>query len=299
MIYYKLKLTPKLTCPLLGDRLFGRKAGVTMQAKDLVKAIDRGIDAREPQHWPLYNGGILDRSEYVTASEVGTCSRKIKLDKLAMKRDGYTPGAGTKTKSTDDWGFWERGHNVERWLVELLHAGWEGLGPQTAGWEIMFTGDDQVSFVDGVQSGTPDGIAVNWAQETFYTLEFKSHDPRTNVSRLPKIVHRDQVVQNTDLIATNMDLSPSGGLILYVDASDHKRRYPFMIDWNEEHADRLQAKAERIMEASPEELKPEGMFSPNDDCKHCKHTVACNQIQMALKGTSHDKLSEAASGLFG
>ncbi|MDJ0827780.1 MAG: PD-(D/E)XK nuclease family protein [Rhodobacter sp.] len=267
-----------------------------LEPRDLVKAIDHGIDLRERQEWPLYQGGILDRSAYVTASEIGTCARKIKLDKQFMKETGYDPNEGTKTKSSDAWGFWERGHNVERWIVDHLTRGWASNE-----WELKYLGEEQVSFTDGVQSGTPDGIAINHADEAFYTLEFKSMDPRTNVSRLPKITHRDQVVQNTDLIAHNMDLSPAGGLILYVDASDHKRRFPHMIEYTDDHAARLQDRAEMIMSTEPEDLKPEGLFSPNNDCQYCKHTAACNMMVAHAKNGKdfgHD-LNATANGVFG
>ena len=258
---------------------------------DLIRAINRGIDLAEPKQWPAYGGGLLDRSQYVTSSEIGYCERKVKLDKLAG--GGQVEPGVTKTKSGDDWGFWERGHNVEAWVVEQLHRGWE------SDWELKHTGDDQVSFADGVQSGTPDGIAFSPCGTEFLTVEFKSIDPRTNVSRLPKIPHIDQVTQNTDLIAANTGLSPAGGLILYVDASNYKNRYPFPVAWDQEHAERLEAKAHRIMDTDPKDLKPEGLFK--DDCKYCNHTAACSRmIREERNGESYDHdLKQASKGLFG
>lgn len=261
---------------------------------DVIRAMDRGIDNRDAQQWPIYgqSDGNLDRTKYVTASEIGYCARKIKFDKEAMIAGGYNPEKGTKTASDIDWGFFERGHNIEAWAVGLIHLG----EPE---FPLVMTGKHQKSFIAGVQSGTPDGVILP-NENDVEALEVKSIDPRTNVTRLPKLVHIDQVMQNLDLIGHNMERSPTGGVLIYIDASNYKKRHVFRVEYNEEHAEKLQRRAEWIMEAqSPSDLPAEGVFK--DDCKFCAHTMACSAlIRKERNGENYDTdLKKAASGVFG
>lgn len=265
-----------------------------LTGQDLLRAVDAGIDSQEYKQWPNFNGGHLDRTAHVTASEVGKCARMVKLDKEAMRENGYDPAAGTKYWGKDDWGFWERGHTIEAWFVNLLQAGFN-----REDYTLMYTGEDQISFTYGVQSGTPDGVFVG--ETDFYILEVKSIDPRTNTSRLPKLLHRDQVVQNCDLVAEALDLSPAGGLLIYIDASNFKKRHAFMIDYNDDHADRLESRAQLIMDTPAEDLKPEGLYNASNDCEFCRHTAKCSaMIRKENNGENYDKdLEETRGKLFG
>lgn len=258
---------------------------------DVLKAIDAGIDKREAQHWPVYGSTkMLDRTKYVTASETGYCARKVKFDKEAMTASGYEPEKGTKHTSDIDWGFFERGHNIEAWAVELMHLG----GTDTP---VIMTGKEQRSFVDGCQSGTPDGVILG--EEGVGVLEIKSIDPRTNITRLPKPQHIDQVIQNIDLVSYNMEQPPAGGVLVYIDASNYKKRYVFHIDFHEDDAERLQDRAEWIMGAqSPADLPAEGLYK--DDCKYCAHTAACSAIiRETRKEDGNDERQAAGQRLFG
>lgn len=272
---------------------------------DLQKVVARGYDAKEAQKWPIYDGGDLDRSQYVTASEVGTCARKVKLDKEALKAQKqlgkYDVAFGTKNSSTDDWGFFERGHTMEAWFVDLLAAGWDGAGTQTKDTDLLFTGTGQCSFVNGNQSGTPDGVFFQTIDGVPHVgvLEIKSIDPRVSPRKLPKPEHTPQVIQNLDLVAAQFDAVPIGGELIYINASHYKTMIQFHIPWDEQEAERLELRANGIMEAiGPEYLEPEGIF--NGGCKYCAHTARCNAIiaeQRSKKGNSDD-LGKAASGLF-
>lgn len=266
---------------------------------DLIKAMDRGYDAKEPQMWPVYGTGEqLDRSGVITASEIGYCARMVKFNKLAMKEGDYRPEFGTKNHSSHDWGFFERGHTMEAWAVDMIHSGW----PIESRMQLLHTGGDQVSFLSGHQSGTPDGVFIEavGSEVRVGILEIKSIDPRTNVSRnIPKLVHIDQVMQNLDLVAERFEAVPIGGEIIYINASDYKKRYQFHIPWDERHAVRLEERAEWIMKAaSPADLPAEGLFK--DDCKYCAHTAQCSAIitkERNEKGSIND-LEAAAQGLF-
>lgn len=267
-----------------------------MDGKTIIEAINRGIDSMEATQWPTVAGGILDRSKYVTASEIGQCARKVKFDKQALVESGYVPEAGTKYSSKDDWGFFARGHNVEAWVVDMLHAGWDG-GKTTKDYKVLFTGADQVSFTDEFQSGTPDGVLVG--EKDLYILEFKSFDPRSNVSRFPKLEHRDQVMQNLDLVSDYFNLSPAGGVLLYINASDYKRRLPFMIEPDYAHMERLQVRAKWIMETAVEDLEPEGMFK-SKGCTYCAHTAVCSAlIAKSRNGETDNAYHETGRKLFG
>lgn len=254
---------------------------------DLKTAIENALIYRPNKQWPVYGQeGNLDRSKYVTASEIGYCERKIKFDKIALQGDSYNPEDGTGMLI--DWGYAERGNNIEDWVVRLLRSQFNNL---------HYTGDEQVSFIADVQSGTPDGVFL--FDDHGYILEVKSIDPRTNWAKLPKKAHVDQVTQNADLVSHNLNHSPSGGVLLYIDASNYQRVKPFHIEFSQDEAESLQVRAERIMEASgPEELSPEGMF--NDGCKMCAHTAACSKVQMELrnKGTGNDEIRKAKANFF-
>jgi hypothetical protein len=260
--------------------------------------MDAGYAAKPNQQWPLYGGGALDRTSVVTASEIGICARQVKFAKAHMNANGYDPEEGTGVDVKQAWGFFERGHNVESWVVETLRRGWPADSPM----QLMHTGKQQVSFMHDYQSGTPDGVFIDTtsSQITVGILEIKSMDPRTNVRYLPKLNHVDQVMQNLDLVAAEFGALPIGGEIIYIDASDYKRRFPFHIKWDEAHAVRLETRARWIMEAAgPEDLPAEGLFK--DGCKYCAFTTPCTAIVMKEKnekGTTNG-IEVAANQFFG
>lgn len=262
--------------------------------KDKVKAaLFRGVGMKAANVWPLYGTGeSLDRSAYVTSSEVGNCERQIYFDKRALKASGYSPEKGTASKSTDDWGYFERGHTIEDWVVRTLHRGNTEL-------RIILTGEQQRSFAVGAQSGTPDGVIL--VADGFYILEIKSFDPRKKVTAFPDPNHVKQVTQNCDLVEATLKKDCYGAVLIYVNASNFKDVHPFDIPFDHDLAQTLQAKAERIMSASsPADLEPEGVH--NSGCDYCKHAAACNalirQPLMQNKETIND-LKSTAARLFG
>ena len=270
-----------------------------------VKAlIDEGVLGKPSNIWPTYPDGVsLDRTKYVTSSEIGYCERKIYYDKQAMIKSGYSPKQGTSMKDVNGWGVLERGHNIEAWVIETLNRGNASIGEYT----LTFTGAFQRSFVDGYQSGTPDGVFL-LPDHKFITLEIKSIDPRTNTEKLPKAAHLPQVMQNMDLVAVALDKEPIGAILVYFDASDYSSSYQFDIPYEIKEADKLIERAERIMTAeNAAELNPEGIYA--DHCKYCSHKAACNAVTGAKlsnpergQGNGNDKgnsIREAAAKLFG
>lgn len=265
------------------------------------KIIAAGYDAKEHQEWPVWpHGEQLDRSQYVTASEISRCARQIKFEKESMKQQGYDPHLGTKNPSSIDWGFFERGHNIESWAVDIISAGWGSESEH--GFDLVHTGKYQFSFVSGYQSGTPDGVFLKQDGTQVGILEIKSIDPRTNKNRLPKPEHVKQVIQNMDLVSENMDAIPIGGDILYIDASNYKDVRPFHVRWDHDAAIDLERRAEWIMEAaSPADLPDEGMYQ-SGVCVKCPFKKECGQIIASEIGngeTHHVNLKNAGRSVFG
>ncbi len=267
-----------------------------MGLPNLSKIIEKGVAAKGHSQWPTYDGGDLDRSAFVTSSEIGDCARKVRFSKIALQESDYSPAEGTV--GLKRYGFAERGHNVERWVVENLLRG------NDSEYRIIMVGDDQRSFYDGAQSGTPDGIIL--MENGFYILEFKSMDPRTNTAYLPKPKHKMQVLQNMDLVSVCLDKSPLGGIILYMDASDFERRLEYFIEFDEAGAAKLQERADIILETeNPEDLPAEGVHT--DDCRLCDFRHKCSAIVSAqtlqkanvTKETLKDDIRSAKARLFG
>ena len=257
-----------------------------MKFPDLIQAVNCAIEQEKVTYWPLFgDDGSLIRSNYVTASEIGGCERKIKLDKLADKeKKPYT-----KTKPSDDWGRWERGHNVEGWFINKITSVYNNS-------TLKFTGSNQRSFVADHQAGTPDGVFIH--DDGIIVLDVKSFHPNSNTSNFPKVAHVDQIMQNLDLVSHNMSVSPIGGLLVYINCDNYKDMHLHTVEWDEEHANRLMARAERILTTDPKQLEPEGMIAGG--CNYCNHTTTCAKLNM--EGKQNEKLkrnAEAAAKLFG
>jgi hypothetical protein len=184
----------------------------------------------------------------------------VKFSKLYPSEGNYVHG----------WGFAERGHAIEAWYASKVL--------EIPGFEFHFTGDAQRSFYDGYQSGTPDGLMVTDTQQ-YWVLDYKSIDPRTSTNNLPKKEHMSQVIQNIDLVEACLDIDVSGGLLVYINASDISEMHEFIVDRNSpmvgETMVRLEERARRIIEAeTPDELEPEGLY--NGQCKNCSFGSLCS-----------------------
>lgn len=231
----------------------------------LSELLDEGYDLQGPKEWPLYTGGYLDRTKYVSSSEVGGCSRSIKFGKVS------------RPLGRDKWGHAERGNLIEAWAIDLIRSAIEEKHFNE--WRLMFAGKRQFSFIHGEQSGTPDGALIHLPTETAWCVDVKSVDPRTNFDKLPKRMHQKQVTQNTFLLSQVTPYKMVGGILFYIDASDLQRRKIVPVPFDKDVMDQLTEKARRIMAAkSPEDLEPEGLYSSEDLCKWCGFTNRCNEM---------------------
>ena len=235
---------------------------------DIIERLNAAMAAKDSA-WPKYGGGDLDRTQYLSASENLSCLRKLKFDKLAPR------GALEK------WGYAERGHAVEAWVVDMLES---SLEPDE---ELSFYGFLQRSFADDQRrlSGTPDGLLTvnNPTRKRRTLLEFKSVDPRTNLEAMdsPKPQHAAQVQQNMHLLR-QADMPVSKAIILYVDASNFQRMRQFEVKFDRTQIERFALRASSLFAAAaPEDLVPEGLA--NGGCTYCDHVEACARIQAIKK----------------
>lgn len=243
------------------------------------------VMSRQSKSWPTYDGGQLDRTKYVSASEIDRCERMVKFGKVY-------PNEGT---SIYGWGFAERGHAIEAWYAEkVMHI---------PGYRFEYTGGAQRSFYDQCQSGTPDGVMFT-DDNGVWVLDYKSIDPRTNVSNLPKKEHMAQVIQNMDLVEACLDIDVAGGLLLYINASDISEMHEYVVDRNSpkvgEEMMRLERRAKRIVEAeTPDELEPEGLY--NGQCKNCAYASLCSAsiVNAKQEKANAEKIIDASRSVFG
>lgn len=253
------------------------------KVKILQPILDAAVNAAE-MRWPTYDGKTLDRRAYVSASEIGKCARMIWFSKNLTLEGGKFY-----------WGYAQRGHAHEAWIVEQLRA-----FEHEYGWNYI--GDEQVSFYDGYQSGTPDGV---FSKENFWGLtDFKSIDPRKKVTALPDPVHIKQVVQNMDLVEHCLDVEFDGALLAYSNASDYSIVHEFWIPRKSpqvgEMMIQLEDRAEYIMNAkSAEEIEPEGLYT--GDCTNCPFKAECSGAIQQKKNEvkRNDEIGKKAARVFG
>lgn len=187
-----------------------------------------------------------ERLNTVGASEIGRCARQTWFRKREQPEDTPHPG----------WGFRERGHNVEAWVMERL-------GDAVAHAQHFVHRGFMSATVDCSYNGEP--------------VDIKSVDPR--ISRLPKHEHVMQVRQQAFL----MD-APRGHL-LYVNCSD----YQDMKEFTFEAAD-YSARAQAIMTGPMP--SPEGRITDDGECALCPYQIACLGEPVTGKGKLAD--AEAA-----
>lgn len=218
-----------------------------------------------------------DRSAFVSASTVGTCARK---QKRAMT-DPEQP--------QDRWGFLERGHNVEAWLVDVLkRAEIAGEGGELAGLTFHKVGDDQETLIDDDLkiSATPDGFLTYWNEHVY--LEIKSIDPRVSLDG-PKETHKTQVQFGMELAHRCSDFAPERAIIIYVDASDYQNISVFEIQRDPVEAQALIDRAAMIHAAGEwTDLAAEGADLGGFECRTCPYASECAEARIAAVETAGD-----------
>ena len=248
--------------------------------KIVTPLLKRGITLREEKRWPSYNGSFLNRQNFVTASEVGSCERRIWYNKNSSPILGEFNGMA------------ERGHTAEAWIVEQLK--------RVLGGDLQFAGDGQLSFTHEHLSGTPDGLILLGGDDAI-VLEIKCIDPRTNWSKLPKPNHVDQVIQNIYILRnTFLNLNIDRGSIIYIDAADYGKTEEFIIDFDVAHFNKLYNKSKKIISSfKAEDLNPDGIY--NGDCQWCDFKSICTGAvkQQERQAKTLSEIQEKAKNVFG
>jgi CRISPR/Cas system-associated exonuclease Cas4 (RecB family) len=221
---------------------------------DIRELVIRGSDILEEGKFDE-----AERRKWFNASEAMTCIRKQWYSKNGAP------------KEPEMWGFARRGIHGEKFLVESLIA---------ANVPLTMTGKEQETWKDKKRqiSATPDGI-IKYDTE-WIVPEFKTIDPRTNRSNLPRV---KDIVQNElgmALIDQNID-RPDGvtlrGLVIYMDASNYFDILQFDVPFNKNILDTMARKAQKIFRTKDvSNLDREGKRAGGKECKTmCPYNEVC------------------------
>lgn len=207
-----------------------------------------------------------ERAQYMNASEALTCIRKQWYNKHKAAADG-----------PENWGFARRGLHGEVYMVDRIRR---------TNTPTLFMGDDQVQIIDhDLQlSCSPDGLVEAEDGKSWVGVEFKTIDPRTNRSNLPKPEHVAQLQIAMAMFEKHREEFPelgslplSGGVISYMDASNYDdiTDYPVKLDM---HAlDKLATRAKRLLSSKTVgRLSREGKTNGGSECKQrCSFNKVC------------------------
>lgn len=211
--------------------------------------------AKRKRSFTTHTGEEFDRSSHLTASEAWNCARQVWFGKhrtVEMKSGG--------------WGFFERGHHMEDWVVDLI---------KEAGFDLRFAGTNQVTLVLNNLSATPDGLIVDGSEDI--VVEIKSIDPRSQ-QELPKHEHVMQVQMQMILFnrIEKFEYAPKRAWIIYVDASDYAKIQMFEVKHDPSAYTGLVDRANMILNANdPMQVPAEGKI--DGSCKFCRFTDECGE----------------------
>lgn len=179
---------------------------------------------------------MLDRTHTVGASEIGQCARQTWFRKQGLVEERDT-----------GWGFGERGHVVEAWVIDRLRA---------AGAPIEHV---QRRVVRGFLSATVDFVLNG------EPVDIKSFDPRKTRVPEPKNYLQSQVQSGL--------LDAPRGHLLAINASDFSDIREVTVEHDAAQFGSLQTRAREIMTGPMP--PPEGRIAGGDECEHCPFWSAC------------------------
>ena len=248
----------------------------------LVDRLEEASDIdRETKSWPTHDGQELDRKTVLSSSEAFQCLRRTWASKNDVPVDEH---------HEEDWGWADRGHSVEASTIKRLQMTMEA--PYE---ELLYTGDDQVSFVDRetLVSATPDGLYLSWDDdikdiESCCMVEIKSIDPRTNWENLPKPEHIMQVGIQMGLVRRLTNHQPDRCRLIYIDASQHSKMEERVIKWDDGAAlKNAEKRSAVVFDADDMQTLPaEGTL--DGGCKRCPYKTACGAAGEYLRAGAAD-----------
>jgi len=299
----------------------------------LESMIKSSVMGQEPKSWPAYNSGFLNRAAYLTASEAGKCIRELSFSKLdefrqrkwdLVKTDEQFAALVASQSATSPDGYFERGHNVEAWVVyQILEMAEEHE-------HFFFLGEDQVSFYDPRDkiSGTPDGFLYNSKMKEFWLLEFKSvgsqvYSPRAdhlrqvqiNMGLIRRIAQDKREKYGPELLKlmeeqgvelVNGKLPKwTGAKLLYTQASNYFDMKEFDIEYDGGETYReTQVKSKKLFSGMedkierlrrPAQLPAEGVKM--NKCSFCPHQKECRNLVLLQEGEEAARAIEAKHGI--
>ncbi len=220
-----------------------------------------------------------DRSSSVGASETFGCLRQV-----WFKKKGADHGFTEDEDSEKSWGAMERGNIIEdHWVVPVLKA----TLPDKVTLEYA-GGDNQMTFVYGQNSATPDGLYLNLARDALVEygipdiesdcilIEVKSIDPRSTLTE-EKTIHHGQAQVQMGILNEMTEYKPKYTVILYIDASFFDQISVFVVKFDPNLWKAARRRAKLVYATDfPATIAAEGKL--NDGCKFCTFTHACAKV---------------------
>jgi CRISPR/Cas system-associated exonuclease Cas4 (RecB family) len=252
---------------------------MTLANISLKHCVLQGAERRDAaKEFKTLDGKVLDRSKVMNASEAGSCIRKQWYQKHNTQAE------------EQDWGYARRGSHMEDYFVKMMT--WYANDKHENGvqMKLQYAGGEQVSIVDKDTniSATPDGVLEVSVGKSFerFGLEFKSIDPRTNKSRLPKETHVMQLkvamaLLNKYVYATKNAVTKEDngtikrGFLVYMDASNYNDIIQFEIPCDDKVLELLKPRASKLLRSTVvSNLDREGK-SNGYECKSCPFKEPC------------------------
>ena len=229
-----------------------------------------------------------DRSQTVGASEIGQCMRKTYWTKV---EGDPTYGVSRDDDYEDGWGAKVRGTIMENTV-------WAPAMKAKYGDRLLYSGPDQVSFVSGFLSATPDGLLTQCRPDELAHLgtpviggsvmtECKSADPRTNLDEA-KPANIFQTHVQMGIVREQTKYQPTHSLLSYMDASFWHEVKEFVIPFDPAIYQVAKDRATKIMTAKGhEDMEPEGFLAGGNECKYCPFTKACGVARRSVPEESN------------
>ena len=221
-----------------------------------------------------------DRRLTVGSSEVGQCARQV----FWVKNLGTKKGVKQDPDYVHDWGARIRGTLMERhfWVPALR---------KMYGNDLMYAGEQQVTWVKGKLSATPDGLITHQKYDALkhlgirnigadcFMAEGKTIDPRTNLVEAKETNYYQAQVQ-LGLVRECTPFKPVYSVLTYTDASFWSEVDEFAIKFDPDVYASAKVRANQIFAAeSGRDLKPEGYIAGGKECSFCPFTQACGVIR--------------------
>lgn len=236
-----------------------------------------------PKDWPSPNGALLDRRNYLTASEASKCIRSLYFEKNSA------PITGNDWSDLTQTGYAERGKAIEAWIAQFLDF-YNHMFTAAPG-VFRFFGDDQVSFTYKGLSCTPDALYTT--KYAAWNVEIKSFDPRKSPGNIIQDSHITQVKMGQTVLSHN-NYNIRGSILLYVNASNLNEMFQHEVEFDADFEEWALDRRDQLFSAPGAFALPaEGTYMAGG-CKYCAFTTACNAVERHRARTDEERTIEDA-----